>query len=357
MAKYAQPGWGRGEQDPLLELPGEVKGRTPRDVHGKEGFGRNAGSARRVILVALMASLIDWLAFTIWAIVFLIGYHAVPQILLHLAGALMAVCSVCAVALWFMGGPTTRIMNRKRSVICASVAVFTLAGSVVGTSVYLSKCHDYWSFHTRRHYTNVSPDEPAAGHLDASAIVFMQGARPDISRAMSYRRYKTIYCVAPMALDETYSSLVETVSSDVQYWAAGKDCCGTSQGYTCGSVKDAKARAGLVITDMTGEDAIMKGMLSDDDISNYEQAVLMAMAKFDMTSPEERIYLHFEKDLEAAVQSELSVAIRSLVAFIFASIPFCLAAGIVVVLVAAEEHVQDLVNCKHQAFSTLARIT
>jgi len=355
---YPQPGQGRNEQDPLLELPGAVNGRTPREVKGKPGFDHSPGSARRVILVALEATIIEWISFVAWSITFLLGYHVAPKTLVDIALGFILVCSVLAIALWFMGETATRVANRKRATIFGAVAFFTFVGSIVGTSIYLKDCHDYWSFHTKRHYTNVSPDEPAAGHLDASAIIFMEGARPDTSRAMSYRRYKTTYCVAPMALDESYSADVEAaVSSNVQYWAAGKNCCGTGQGYTCGDVDKPEARAGLVISDMTGEDAVGKGLLSDDDIGYYNQAVLMAMAKYDMTSPDERIYVHFVHGLEEAVHAELQAALKSWTFAILAVIPLCLATGIMVVLVAADDYQKDLVNVKHTAFSTVARYT
>jgi len=346
------------EQDPLLDLPGRVDGRTPREVKGKPGFDHSPGSARRVILVALEAVLIEWISFVAWSITFLLGYHLIPKTLVDIALGFILVCSVLAIALWNMGEQATRVANRKRATIFGAVAFFTLIGSLVGTSIYLKYCHDYWSFHTHRHYTNVSPDEPAAGHLDASAIIFMEGARPDTSRAMSYRRYKTIYCVAPIALDESYSADVESsVSSNIQYWAGGKNCCGTAQGYTCGDVSNPDARAGLVISDMTGDDAIGKGLLSDDDLSYYNQAVLMAMAKYDMTSPDERIYVHFVKELEEAVHNELQTALKHWTSAIFAVIPLCLATGIMVVLVAADDYQKDLTNVKHTAFSHLARYT
>jgi len=178
-----------------------------------------------------------------------------------------------------------------------------LAGGVVGTSVHLKQLVDYWPYYQKQHYTNVAPDEPAAAHSDASVLVFMEGARPDATRATSYKRNKVLYCAAPIDVEDSEDA---TQTTNIQYWAIGQDCC--KNGFTCDDATNSKARSGLVKNKMEGADLIGQGILSNDDMNYYDKAVLMAVTKFDLTSPKERLYVHFVEDVEKARQAHWSQA-------------------------------------------------
>jgi len=229
------------------------------------------------------------------SILFMIGYHQNPRLLLGLAAFL--VLALLFDSYWlYMTRP--RITKEVLMFGVCAAAVFT--GAMVGTSLHLTELFDYWPYYQKRHYTNVAPDELAASHSDASVLVFMEGAIPDGSRYAGYYRYGSTYCVAPIAIDAATIEGEETVSNNVQYWAIGKNCCGGHQGFNCDDAQNGNARSGLVMMKKTDDDTLMKGILSNDDMLYYEKAVLMSLTKFDLTSPKERMYVRFVQDIEKA---------------------------------------------------------
>eukprot|EP00928_Gymnodinium_smaydae_P082166 TRINITY_DN65568_c0_g1_i1.p1 TRINITY_DN65568_c0_g1~~TRINITY_DN65568_c0_g1_i1.p1 ORF type:complete len:289 (-),score=45.32 TRINITY_DN65568_c0_g1_i1:185-1051(-) len=96
----------------------------------------------------------------------------------------------------------------------------------------------FWAYEGQRSYSNVSPDEPAASHLDAGRIVFTEGVRVDASRARAFENY----CVAPIVGPKA--------SAVVNYWSAGVGCCRSTEGmeFRCGE-QSPSARSGLVYLD------------------------------------------------------------------------------------------------------------
>lgn len=232
--------------------------------------------------------------FGIMSIIFMVGYHSIPGILIMITTFVFLMFLADAITFYWMRGKFAR--DVMSCLVCAFALV---SGAVVGTSIHLTKLHDYWPYELKRHYTNVAPDETAASHADASVIVFMEGARPDPSRSMGYKRENHYYCVAPIALEAGYSD-DQTVSPKIEYWAVGKDCCMGHEGFVCDDANNEKARAGLVKMPLTGYDKLMEGIMSSDEMNYYKQAVLMTMTKFDLTSPEERLFVRYVADIEKA---------------------------------------------------------
>lgn len=294
------------------------------------------GNYWRVIFGWVKFSLCPGLLFSFTSIVFMLGYHSCPRFLIGLFSLFVLILLVNAYTLFERslreqkrldrlqleqeqsrqkGQPmkvspeekalvVQKSRSRKFSVSLGFCAVALVLGGTVGTSIHLQKLTGYWSFNNRRHYTNVAPDEPAAAHTDASVLVFMEGARPDATRVMGYRRHGHVYCAAPVDVDASHSS--ENPLTDIQYWAVGKDCC--DKGFTCDDSSNNKARSGLVLSKKTGMDSIMTGVLSEDDVHYYEEAVKMGLSKFDITSPEERLFVRYSADIEQAQETHYSEA-------------------------------------------------
>jgi hypothetical protein len=242
----------------------------------------------------LRHTLVHAFMFMVTSIVFMLGYHSTPRILTAVAMFLVFACLSDALYVYYVKRRVTK--ETIGFTICA-FAIF--AGAVVGTSIHLTKLVDYWPYYNKRHYTNVAPDEKAATRADASVLVFMEGARPDGSRTTAYRRGGVNYCVAPIALEAGYAD-DQAASPDVQYWAVGKDCCTGTKGFTCDDSLNPNARSGLVMSAKSDHDLLLEGVMSNDEYHYYEKAVLMTNAKFDLTSPKERMYVRFVYDIEKA---------------------------------------------------------
>lgn len=271
------------EKEPLL-LPW-------KDYKGERGGYRNAWS---ILFGLVKHTLIHCLLFGIFSIVFMLGWHKFPDLLFAIAFIPFAL---------FMADTVYIYSSRKKwtphSIGLCMCGFSILTGSIAGVQIHCTKLIDYWPYNEKRHYTNVSPDEKASSHADASVLVFMEGARPDSSRSSQYKRYYHTYCVAPIALEAGYSQDM-TVSSNIQYWAVGKDCCGGAEGFNCADAQKPSARTGLVMVRRKEEDQVLQGVLASEDSSYYEKAVLMTESKFDLTSPEDRIYVAFVEDIGEA---------------------------------------------------------
>eukprot|EP00929_Paragymnodinium_shiwhaense_P007347 TRINITY_DN111251_c0_g1_i1.p1 TRINITY_DN111251_c0_g1~~TRINITY_DN111251_c0_g1_i1.p1 ORF type:complete len:454 (+),score=93.33 TRINITY_DN111251_c0_g1_i1:133-1494(+) len=165
------------------------------------------------------------------------------------------------------------------------------SGALVGYYNHQSGVRDYWAYYEHWQYTNVWPDEPAAAHRDASAIVFAEGARPDPSRSAMYTVGHHAYCAAPVRLAG------QAGGSNVQYFAVGKDCCGRDpQVFSCGDAGSLAARAGLVVYDRT----TFYDFLLARDYDFYQQASQIAIAKYGLAAAGTPIFLHWTTDIEWA---------------------------------------------------------
>lgn len=271
----------RGEKAPLLK-PWKATGEPHRN-----GWTIFFSWVKHTILPAFI--------FMTVSIIFMVGFHQNPQILMVVAAFLALACLSDSAYIY-----RTRSKLTKECVAFAIYAFAIVVGGVVGTSIHMTCLLDYWPYYQKRHYTNVAPDEPAASHADASVIVFMEGARPDVSREIGYTRMSNRYCVAPITLEAGYSD-DQAQTSDVQYWAIGKNCCGGHKGFTCDDAEQPKARSGLVMQELVGDNKLMmEGIMTSDEMRYYEKAVKMSLTKFDLTSPKERLYVRFVQDIDKA---------------------------------------------------------
>lgn len=336
MPEYSVESGRKKEQVPLL--------RPWKKVQPGSGFEATRNSWT-VLFGFLKHTLLHALMFMGVSIIFMVGYHQIPKILVYITAFFVLAFLSDALYIYYSRQKLTK--ECLAFAVCA-MALFT--GGVAGTSIHLTKLTDYWPYYQKRHYTNVAPDEPAASHADASVLVFMQGARPDPTRAMGYQRYGHLFCVAPIALESGYSDDA-AVNSDIQYWAVGEDCC--SKGFNCDDALDAKARSGLVMIPKTGEDAMFEGIMSSNELAYYEKAVLMTQSKFDLTSPKERLYVRFVKDIGKARDTYWDEAWRSWAKYQFMGLGAWIIVGVLTVIVGAgdkddlnmySEHMVDAKN-------------
>lgn len=295
---------GKTEHDPLMHCPGKFRG-------GKEQVRLARGSAWKVVIVSSEVTAMLWFLYTLFGILYLTGYHSMPMFL-SVFTTITVFVLLLASQIIEMRRPLSK-GDREIKLLLRLCAGAIVLGSLVGFSITSARLTDYWPYDAMRHYSNVAPDELASAHADASAIVFMEGTKPDIARVTRYRRHGSTYCVVPISLDASYTDDTE-VASDIQYWAAGKDCClGSRKGFTCDDAANSKARSGLV---MFGErktwlEDLLSGVLWENDYSHYEQAIKMGKAKFGITSPKQHLIMRWVHDLGEARSSLWNRALRS----------------------------------------------
>lgn len=162
-------------------------------------------------------------------------------------------------------------------------------GAAVGYYNYQSGVVDYWSFFEHWHYTNVWPEEPAAAHRDASAIVFSEGAQPDASKSAVFTVGHHAYCAAPIRM------VGQAGGNGVQFFAVGRDCCSRQPiGFTCGAAGNPAARAGLVVYNRTN----FYDFLLSRDFEFYQEAAAIATARFQLAAATTPIFLTWTSDIE-----------------------------------------------------------
>lgn len=338
------------EGDSLFDdLPGHFRG-----IHfnGDTQYPTQRGQPLVIILTVAELTTAFWFWFSIISIIFMVQYYATPKILMFCLVITTAVVFVLSGAL-----PRRKFalpLDPKGRWILRMTMVFGVLGAIAGFSLSSDNLRDYWPYYSMRHYTNVAPDEPAAAHLDAAVIVFMEGSRPDVNRAIGYHRQGRTYCVAPVGLDSTHGGDDGSASSDIQYWAVGFDCCHEQQGFSCGDSAKSKARSGIVsMKQRTREQSFFQGNLLTD-ASYFEEAVKMNMAKFDLTSPDDHIIVHWVGDVEVAIEQIFKDALASW--FYYELYGFCAAfiAGLVLpLLVFRDEYAIHANATKAKVFKAL----
>mmetsp|Transcript_37959 Transcript_37959/g.80706 ORF Transcript_37959/g.80706 Transcript_37959/m.80706 type:complete len:410 (+) Transcript_37959:121-1350(+) len=274
------------------ELPSAGRG------FAQKFLGGSAGKA------ALQAALLPWTAFLTSSLILTFGSHAAlglaASLVLLWAGACFAWAETSA-AHGRRGRAVRADAGRSKVPISGTEGAFdaayalllcglaVLAGAAAGFYIYSSVACDYWKFGEHRMYTNVWPDELAAAHRDASAIVFAQGARPNLQMSVSYRTGSHTYCVAPVVMH------AQMMGPQIQFWAAGLDCCG-GRGEACNDAADPRARAGLVVHNRTGP---LHGFIPNE-AEHYAEAARMATAKFGLLSAERPIFVRWVREPEVA---------------------------------------------------------
>jgi len=164
-----------------------------------------------------------------------------------------------------------------RSQLPVQCGVAICLSTVTGLLAYEVYISQYWSCSDSHIYTNVLPSEAAAGYADAGKLVFADEAHVDVRHALGYKSGH-VYCVAPIR--------DESMSSSVQFWAAGLDCCGARGSFMCDDAWDARARSALVIR-------------SKDWHPEYALAVKQAEAAFGISSVQNPAFVRWVLDPEA----------------------------------------------------------
>lgn len=244
-------------------------------------------------MLLLMA--VPWVIFIMLVISFSFAFHHYSVLVLTLVLA-WATVSCIFLLLDFrerMGGQWFLFLG----IMCI---IGTINGTLAGLYNYHTHMFHYWSYSESRAYTNVLPSEPAASHADASKIVFTTSARLDTTRAVGYKA-STTYCVAPI--------LDESSTRNVEYWAAGIDCCPARGDFACDDAWNPVARSAVVMVDSDGIFASKKDM--------FNKAVQQAKVSFNLFGPDEPLLVRWVVDPQQIQDDYWRGGIGFLVAVIF----------------------------------------
>jgi hypothetical protein len=123
------------------------------------------------------------------------------------------------------------------------VSVLTLSSLFTGVTlgVFLQDQYlDYYSTVQGGHtYDDVDPLSESSSKQNAGVVNFASGTFIDDFRTIGYIDGGTIYCIAPVAKETKYST-------NVQFWATGKNCCLKRSHFHCGNSLDSKPKKSIV---------------------------------------------------------------------------------------------------------------
>jgi len=252
-------------------------------------------------LWSLRLTIYSWTIFLFTSLIYITSYHQQSNEVANLVVCLVVAMGVLALYYY--------MTHRKKQATTLLVCCLGLtAGALYGYWNYCAYMHNYLAYSEKRHYTNVWADESAAGHSDASVLVFADGVRPDVTKAASFDGGETLYCVAPITTSNSDSS-------DIQYWAAGYGCCRKT--FRCDDVRDPTARAGLVMHDR----ATIFDYIKTSDMRYLKEAAKKVTATFGLNPSNSSIYVTWVKDIEKRRSSWRSSGWVEWVKMLFLALP------------------------------------
>lgn len=211
--------------------------------------------------------IVPWSAFVGVLLLFALVYHSAQMLVWTVIGVMVSFCVIGA----FHSINTRQPGTVPFQLYLGGLIVFATCVAVpVGLSTFELYFGTYWNAERGAVHKNVLPQEAAAGYKDSSMLLFAENVRVDSSRSVGFKKDGTTYCVAPI--------LDEMNTDEVQFWAAGPDCCGQRGAFACDDSFAIQARSGVVIRYNTAP---------------YLEAVKLAAATFGIASAEEPLFVRW----------------------------------------------------------------
>lgn len=255
---------GRADQQPLLK-----SGRRP-----PRAFSFHATSLGILVLL-------PWLVFTTVLCLLTFAYHHFRSLvyLLVFIGLLLSLLFI------LIGTRHRKSGGGPIYLYLGFLSVFgVLMGSVVGLYAYHEFAVQFWAIEEGRAYTNVRPDDPALGHLDAGRLSFSLDARVDTQRTVGFRdKTGSIFCVAPIVGDQDLTT--------GEYFAAGEGCCDQRSDFDCDDSSDPKARGGIVLVD--------RSPFVSSSREKYLKAAKEAEGTYELKAGKYPIFIKWVRDAES----------------------------------------------------------
>lgn len=207
-----------------------------------------------ILLIAIPSA---FFAGLVWSLISFPAYQHPSMRSVVVAGSASAVVLMIVAALlsrgkWLrkggrLGHAETRYLRDLAwwGALSALSSIALIAGLSAG-EILAKDMTAYYDITTLSNYDNVDPARTQGKELnDAGRVMFAQGSRLSLQRAMSAKSEGTIYCVAPIV-----ASASEPLPVTFDFWAVGPKCCSDAgKGFHCGATKDHTARGGIRLVD------------------------------------------------------------------------------------------------------------
>lgn len=230
----------------------------------------SGGSTSGASLFALI--FLPWMMVTVILVLYTFCFHIFYHVVYLLILCFVVIGVMCLIVGRIRRAPTYQYLGM--------LSLFaTFVGIMLGLFSYYQWMNHYWRYQESRVYTDVTPIEKAAAHSDAGTIVFTEDARVDATKALGYKATK-VYCVAPILDDSS--------AADVEFWAAGVDCCSQRADFNCDDAWDPEAKSGVVILD--------NGSILPSNFDYYMKAVRQAEAAYGIVAAKQPLFVRWVTD-------------------------------------------------------------
>jgi len=299
------------EEDPFLtSKPTAGGGGGHYGTEQQRQFGRGVNMHMRSVAALVF---VPWGCFAAMVIAFAIlppgGLWRLLALLIWMG--CLGFSAVC----YFVQGQRTGPLYKYMGVL---VLVACVAAPVAGQKIFETDMTQYWMHKNGVAYRGVVPSKPADAYQDANLIGFSAMSRLDLRQVLGNRPQgsRTTYCVAPI-ID------ARSPSKEVNFWAAGLDCCEPLRSFLCGDAANAEARTGIVMPSSTSQYAADRWDL-------FRKAASDAAELYGLTLPERPIFVRWHVDAKAVQSESLHQGIVEviLISFIYLMVSLFLAAAL-----------------------------
>lgn len=142
-----------------------------------------------------------------------------------------------------------------------------ILGCIIGHAIFTQHMDPYYQIQDMKFYPLLDvTTEIGQNRMDAGRAVFAVGTHLDLSRSWHFT-HGDIYCVAPIV------GLQPSTRGSTDFWAVGKNCCGTSSAdFRCGAYDNPQARAGLRSFDLEASPFYRLAVKQADAVHNIFSA-------------------------------------------------------------------------------------
>jgi hypothetical protein len=160
----------------------------------------------------------------------------------------------------------------------------TIVAYGAGSEVSSVDMVNYWTYRSGVTYSNVPPNKPADAFQDSNIIDFTQMSRLDLRQVFGFRPHGTssTYCVAPIIESDN-------PSKEINFWAAGMDCCEPRRSFICGDASNMVARSGIVFP-------ANSSTYSAHRWQQFRKSAQLAADLYGLSIPEYPIFVRWHED-------------------------------------------------------------
>mmetsp|Transcript_87578 Transcript_87578/g.252890 ORF Transcript_87578/g.252890 Transcript_87578/m.252890 type:complete len:354 (+) Transcript_87578:76-1137(+) len=208
-----------------------------------------------------------------------------------------------------------------------------LAASI-GVGNYHATYGPYKTATSGRFYDNVGRDAKAAVLMDAGVVDFDSTMVLDDTLSVGLTLGGVTYCAAPIVSsdasqlagaegDAGKAPVLGSSSMAVQFWATGRDCCGSRGGFVCDNAGEAGAKSGIVWLDPSA------WQQPSVEHTRFMQVIQASCALHDLQSVPQPLLVHWVHSPRNVL---LGMFTRSLLVWIVSSIVYGVAISAIVAL-------------------------